>query len=98
MSDLMLQAHFKELKKELDKSLKKDNTKEESELESLLKQIFNYLKTKANESLLDDRGQELLEKVAKKLDELKVNENSEMKRMEFEKSIPKSIKLKKKGA
>lgn len=98
MSDLMLQAHFKELRKELDKSLKKDDELEGDESVVLLREVFNYLKSKSTDCTLDEDGQELFEKVAKRLDEIKLNCTKEVRRKEFEKSIPKDFKLKKKGA
>ncbi|QSE96574.1 hypothetical protein [Fulvivirga lutea] len=71
MSDLMLQTHFNKLKEELDKSLKEKQGEPENPIHVTLKKVFNYLKAKSISSQLDSDGQELLENVAKQLDELK---------------------------
>ncbi|MEQ8927591.1 MAG: hypothetical protein RLO81_17375 [Fulvivirga sp.] len=71
MSDVMLQTHFNKLKEELNKSLKEKYDKPENPAEITLKKVFNYLKAKSITSQLDSDGQELLEHVAKQLDDLK---------------------------
>ena len=98
MSDLMLEAHFKELRKELDKSLRKNDDLFGDESVLILREVFNYLKAKSAECSLDEKGQEILEKVAKRLDDIKLDNSSEERRIEFEKSVPNDFKLKKRGA
>lgn len=71
MSDLMIRAHFTELKKELSSSLNKDQKKSKSEVEKVLKAVFNYFKVLSQQSKLDEEGQVLYQEIAKVLDGLK---------------------------
>lgn len=71
MSDLMLKAHFTELKEELNRSLKYDANTSDNEVEKVLKDTFNYLKSKSINSSLDDRGQAIYNEVARVLDDMK---------------------------
>ncbi len=71
MSDLMLKAHFNELKEELNKSLKYDASSSDNEIEKVLKDTFNYFKSKSIDSSLDDRGQKIYNEVARVLDDMK---------------------------
>ncbi len=69
MSDVMLQAHFKELRQELQKAKANKSPMNLDEKDQLLKRSYNYLKHLSSTSKLDDRGTDLLYQLAQFLDE-----------------------------
>lgn len=70
MSDLLLKAHFNELKEELNKAIRSSKNEEDDEIVKVLKHTFNYLKKKAEEASLDDRGVVIYNDIARLLDEI----------------------------
>lgn len=70
MSDLLLKAHFNELKEELNKAIRSSKNEDDDEVVKVMKQTFNYLKKKAEESSLDDRGVVLYNDLARLLDDI----------------------------
>ncbi|MTI39449.1 hypothetical protein [Fulvivirga lutimaris] len=70
MSDLLLKAHFNDLKEELNKAIRSSKNEDDDELVKVLKKTFNYLKKKAEESSLDDRGVVLYNDIACVLDDI----------------------------
>ncbi len=73
MSDLLLKAHFNDLKEELNKTVKGIKNESEDPVIKVLKSTFNYLKKKAQESSLDDSGIKLYNDLAILLDDLKID-------------------------
>ncbi len=84
MSDLLLKAHFNDLKEELNKAIRSTKNEEDDEVVNALKQTFNYLKKKSEDASLDDRGVVLYNDIARILDNIssgkyQSNENLEGK-------------------
>jgi hypothetical protein len=73
MSDLMLRAHFIELKEELNRTVRVTDNEADDAVVKVLKNVFNYLKKKAKESSLDDHGAKLYNEIANVLDDLITN-------------------------
>jgi hypothetical protein len=70
MSDLLLKAHFNDLKEELNRAIRSTKNEEDDEVVKVLKKTFNYLKKKAEDSSLDDRGVVLYNDIACVLDDI----------------------------
>lgn len=98
MSDLMLQAHFNQLKDQLNASLKTDKVKDVSDEEYVLRRTFNYLKAKSLESKLDEEGHKLYRKVAEVLDKLRNTEINLPDKLPMQKASNNTKKQRKTGS
>lgn len=74
MSDIMLQAHFKELKQELEKAKNEELVTEHDKAYLLLKKTFNFLKEKSETAVLGSEGVDLLYELAQYLDDKSIKQ------------------------